>query len=138
VDEQTVRPAARRVLGRSPDGRRWDLAIDQNGVTVTMAGSTVAEAHVRAGEGHVVIDFWLDGADLPSTLGAQLVGQAFHHPAVRPHAPVVVRIPVHDGGLLEHARRHVDDATTRAAGMTCMVEGRVRDDEQPCGELTLR
>ena len=68
---------------------------------------------------------FMDEPDLPAELGDQLVARAFALPAVRMHRPVLVCIPQRSCGLLARARRHVQDARTRAAGVTCLLEGQV-------------
>ena len=78
--------------------------------------------------GQVVVEFWVEGPGLPAELSAQLVTQAFGLPAVRPHRPVLVCVPRHDGAVLAEARRRVVNASTRAAGVTCLLEGRVAGD----------
>jgi hypothetical protein len=116
---------ARTRSGRSPDGRQWDLVTDAAGVTAVMPTGTVAEARVSERDEQVVIEFWADGPGLPPELGDQLVAQAFSLPAVRPHRPVLLCIPPHSCGILAQAHRPVQDAQTRAAGVTCLLEGRV-------------
>lgn len=121
-------PVPRRALGQFPDGRAWEVTADGVGATVLMAGRPVAEAHLwRRGE-DLAIEFWVDGQDLPDEVSARLVAAAFADPAVRDHQPVLICVPRRDGGLLGHVHRHLDDARTRAAGMTCLVEGTVRKD----------
>ena len=90
-----------------------------------MPGGSVAEARVSERDEQVVIEFWTDEPGLPAELGDQLVARAFALPAVRMHRPVLVCIPQRSCGLLARARRHVQDARTRAAGVTCLLEGQV-------------
>lgn len=118
----------RRVPGRAPDGRRWEVFTSTSGISVEMAAATVAEAHVWERQDDITIEFWVDGADLPDTLSAELVGQAFAHPSVHAHRPILVCLPRRDGALLQHVLGHLDDPCTRAAGMTCLIEGTVRED----------
>jgi hypothetical protein len=115
----------RRIPGGAPDGRHWELLVEPSGVTVVMSEAAVAEAHVREPDGEVVVEFWVDGPDLPDPLSAQLVAQTFAHPAVRAHRPILVCVPRSDGVLLHEARQRIEGAHTRAAGTTCLVEGRV-------------
>ncbi|MGY1692471.1 hypothetical protein [Geodermatophilus sp. SYSU D01105] len=115
----------RRIPGGTPDGRRWELLVEPTGVTVVMSAVAVAEAHVWEPDGEVVVEFWADGPDLPDPLSAQLVEQAFAHPAVRAHRPILVCAPRQDGTLVQEARRRIEGARTRAAGTTCLMEGRV-------------
>lgn len=116
-------PVPRRTVGQFPDGRGWEVIADCDGAAVRMAGRTVAEAHLWRRGDDLTMEFWVDGVDLPGQVGAQLVAAAFAEPAVHDHQPVLICLPRRDGGLLEHVRRHVDGARTRAAGMTCLVEG---------------
>lgn len=75
----------------------------------------------------VVVEFWADAPGLPAELSDQLVTQAFALPPVRAHRSVLVCIPRYDGAVLAEARRHVEGGWTRMAGVTCMLEGRVRE-----------
>jgi hypothetical protein len=116
------------VPGRAADGRSWELVTDAAGITAVMGAATVAEAHVWERDQEITIELWVDGADLPGALSVQLVAQAFAHPAVRAHRPVLLCIPRREGALLQQVLRRVDEARTRAAGMTCLVEGTIRED----------
>lgn len=139
LDEQPAPPApgsstgdlSQRMGGRAPDGRTWELRVGAGGIAAVMAGATVGEVHVWAGNGLVTLEFWVDGADLPASLSAHLVEQAFANPTVREGDPVLVCLPRRDGGLLEPVLRHVADARSRAVGMTCLLEGTVRDQSPP-------
>jgi hypothetical protein len=113
------------VPGCSADGRRWQLRTTPTSVAAITSAGTVAEAHVSERAGRLIIEFWADGPGLPAELSAHLVAQAFSLPAVGAHCPVLVCVPRRAGELLAHARRHVQGARTRAAGVTCMVEGRI-------------
>jgi hypothetical protein len=79
----------------------------------------------------VVVEFWADGPDLPAELGIQLVSHAFSLPALRPHRPVLVCVPQYNGAVLAEARRRVDGAWTRTAGVTCLLEGRIGERPSP-------
>jgi hypothetical protein len=118
---------AREIPGRSPDGRQWDLVAEPGGVVAVMGPRTVAEARLSAADQGIVVEFWADDADLPPDLAAALVAQAFAHPAVTADRPVVACVPRRAGELLDLARRHVRGARVRAAGVTCLVEGRTGD-----------
>lgn len=113
----------RRIPGHASDGWRWELLVDASGISAVMAGTTVGEAHIWTRDERVTIEFWVDGADFPHSLSAHLVEQAFTHPAVSERRPVLVCIPRRDAGLLDHVLRHVAEAHTHAAGMTCLIEG---------------
>jgi hypothetical protein len=118
----------RRTSGRSADGRRWELLTDPGGVTAVTSTGTVGEARVSVRGEQIVVELWADGPDLPPELGAQVVNEAFSLPAVEAHRPVLVCVLQRDGALLDEARRHVQDARTRAAGVTCLIEGRIGED----------
>jgi hypothetical protein len=109
----------------SADGRGWELLTDRTSVAAVTPRGTVGEAHVSERGGTVVVEFWVEGSGLPAELSTQLVTQAFSLPVVRPHRPVLVCVPRHDGAVLAEARRRVEDAWTRAAGVTCLLEGRI-------------
>ena len=123
--------APRTTPGRSADGRQWELRSADTGIAAVTPSGTVAEAHVSEQEDVVVVELRADRPGLPSELSSQLVTQAFSLPAVRTHRPVLVCVPRHDGALLDHARRHVEEPRTHAAGVTCMIEGRVQERADP-------
>ena len=117
--------APRTTVGRAADGRQWELRIGPSGVTAVTRRGTVAEAHVSERNEQVVVEFWAEGPDQPAELSIQLVAQAFSLPAVRPHRPVLVCVPQHNGAVLAEARRRLEGAWTRTAGVTCLLEGRI-------------
>ena len=119
-------PSARRVAGSAADGRRWELLADSTGVAAVTSAGTVADAHVSERDDQVVVEFWADGTDLPHELCAELVRQAFTHPAVRADRAVLVCVPRRNGEVIADARRHLRNARTRAAGVTCLMEGLVQ------------
>lgn len=121
----------RTTSGRAADGRRWELLTDRTSVSAVMPRGTVGEAHVSERDEQVVVEFWMEGPGLPAELSTQLVAQAFSLPVVRPHRPVLVCLPRHDGAVLAEARRHVENAWTRAAGVTCLLEGRIAESPSP-------
>ena len=57
---------------------------------------------------------------------SRLVDEAFAHPAVRARRPILVTLPRGDSAVLQEVEAHVDGALSRVAGVTCLVEGRVR------------
>jgi|SRR4051794_9859609 hypothetical protein len=116
----------RRIRGCAGDGRPWELLTSRTGVTVETASGRLAEAQVAEEAERVVVDFWADTIGLPADIGARLVGQAFAHPAVRAHRPILVTLPRGESAVLEQVRTHLDGARSRVAGVTCLVEGRVR------------
>ena len=119
------------VTGISADGRRWELRAAGDDISAVTPAGTIGEAHVTDRGDRVVVELWSAEPGVPSELTAQLVTAAFTSPAVRPERPVLVCIPRHDGGLLEAARRHVRDIRTRAAGVTCLLEGYVARSHSP-------
>jgi len=118
--------SVRRVAGSAADGRRWELRADSTGVAAVTSAGTVADAHVSERGGQVVVEFWAAGTDLPHELCAELVRQAFSHPALRADRAVLVCVPRRNGEVIVDARRHVRNARTRAAGVTCLMEGLVQ------------
>jgi hypothetical protein len=109
-----------------PDaGRRWVLRNDENTVTAVTTDGTVAEARVSEPDERVVVELWASPSDLPPELVTDLVARAFALPAMRPHRAVLVCVPRRDAALLEQAHQHVRAAWTRAAGTTCLIEGRI-------------
>jgi hypothetical protein len=101
-----------------------------------MPTGTVAEARASEPDERVVLEFWAEPTDLPGDLADALVVQAFSLPAVRPRRPVVVCVPQRQGLVLARARRFVTDARVRSAGVTCLLEGRVRHVVVPAASPT--
>ena len=120
-------PVPRRTAARAAAGRRWELRTDDTSVTALTHAGTVAEARVSERDEQVVVEFWAEPVDLPTDLAGSLVARAFALPAVRPRRPVVVCVSQRHGTVLAHARRFVQEASVRAAGVTCLIEGRVGD-----------
>lgn len=107
-------------------GHPWELLSSSAGVAVVGAGGRVAEAQVADEPGRVVVDVRSEWQGLPAEVGARLVAQAFAHPAAQAHRPVLVVLPRGESAVLEEVRRHVWGARVRVAGVTAIVEGRVR------------
>jgi hypothetical protein len=125
MDARTARPTGTREdTGRSRDGRLWDLVAEADGIAAVMGPRTVAEARLSTADQGIVIEFWADDADLPPDVAAALVEQAFALPAVPADRPVVACVPRRAGELLNLARLHIRGAHVRAAGATCLIEGR--------------
>ena len=114
-----------------PTGRGWELRTTPTSVAAVTAAGTVAEAHVSTREGGSLIEFWSAERGLPPELSARLVAQAFSLPSVGTHCPVLVCVPRSGGELLAQARRHVQDARAHAAGVTCLLEGRIGEHPLP-------
>ncbi|WP_448628408.1 hypothetical protein [Geodermatophilus sp. URMC 64] len=122
----------RRIRGEAPDGRPWELLTSRTGVSVVTDAGRLAEAQVAEEQERVVVDFWADAPGLSADIGARLVGQAFAHPAVRAHRPILVTLPRGESSVLEHVQAHLDGARSHVAGVTCLVEGRVREAPSGC------
>jgi hypothetical protein len=116
----------RRIRGHGPDGRAWELLTSRTGVSVVSEVGRLAEAEVAEEPGRVVVDIRADLPGLPADVVARLVGSAFEHPAVRAERPILVTLPRGDSAVLEEVQAHLDGARARVAGVTCLVEGRVR------------
>jgi len=86
----------------------------------------LAEAQVAEETGRVVVDIRPELLGLPADLVTRLVGEAFAHPAVRAQRPILVTLPRGDSAVLQEVEAHLDGALSRVAGVTCLVEGRVR------------
>jgi hypothetical protein len=104
----------------------WQLLSDEHTLRVVCSGRTLAEACVSEPDHRVVVEFWVDPAGLPAEAIAELVTQAFARPAMHPGRAVVVCVAKRDCGVLAHAERFVADTVVRPAGVTCLIEGRVR------------
>ena len=116
----------RRIRGRSGDGRSWELLTSRTGVSVVGETGRLAEAQVAEETDRVVVDIRPELLGLPADLVARLVDEAFAHPAVRARRPILVTLPRGDSAVLQEVEAHVDGALSRVAGVTCLVEGRVR------------
>ncbi|MGY1617988.1 hypothetical protein ACI797_14705 [Geodermatophilus sp. SYSU D00691] len=115
----------RRIRGHGADGRPWELLTSRSGVEVVTPAGRLAEAQVSDEPERVVLDFRADLPGLPGDIAASLVGQAFAHPAVRSRRPVLVALPRGESAVLEEVLARTDGGC-RVAGVTCLVEGRVR------------
>src|SRR3954452_19946538 len=116
----------RRIRGHSGDGRSWELLTSRTGVSVVGETGRLAEAQVAEETGRVVVDIRPELLGLPADLVTRLVGEAFAHPAARAQRPILVTLPRGDSAVLQEVEAHVDGALSRVAGVTCLVEGRVR------------
>ena len=116
----------RRIRGHSGDGRSWELLPSRTGVSAVGETGRLAAAQVAEETGRVVLDIRPELLGLPADLVTRLVGEAFAHPAVRAQRPVLVTLPRGDSAVLQEVEAHVDGALSRVAGVTCLVEGRVR------------
>jgi hypothetical protein len=119
------------IPGRHDDALRWELLTQSAGTAVLTPAGTVAEAHVSERDDEVVVEFWTGATGLPDELRAQLVGQAFSHPAVTAGRPIVVCVPRGDSEVLALARRRVQGSRIHVAGVTCLIEGHVPDGRLP-------
>jgi hypothetical protein len=102
----------------------WWLEEDDHGVTALRGTGPVAHAEVQEDDASVRLAFWLEER-LPRELRSQLTRTVFDHPALRRHRPVSVALPHGESDVLLEVRSRVDDARTRVAGSTCLLEGRV-------------
>ena len=127
--DPTIDPMAtfpRRIRGRCRDGRSWEMLTSRTGVSVVGEAGRLAEAQVAEETDRVVVDIRPELLGLPADLVTRLVGEAFAHPAVRARRPILVTLPRGDSSVLQEVEAHVDGASSRVAGVTCLVEGRVR------------
>jgi hypothetical protein len=115
----------RATPGRSADGLNWVMRSDEHTVTAVTTTGTVAEARVSESDDRVVVELWVRDGLLPADLVAAFVGRVFGLPAVRPHRPALVCLPRRDAALLAQVQSFVRSAWTRAAGTTCLIEGRI-------------
>ena len=115
----------RRIRGHCGDGRSWEMLTSRTGVSVFGEIGPLAEAQVAEETDRVVVDIH-ELLGLPADLVTRLVGEAFAHPAVRAQRPILVTLPRGDSAVLQEVEAHVDGALSRVAGVTCLVEGRVR------------
>jgi predicted regulator of Ras-like GTPase activity (Roadblock/LC7/MglB family) len=116
----------RRIRGVSGDGRSWELLTSRTGVAVVGETGPVAEAQVAEETDRVVVDIHAELFGVPADVVSRLVGEAFAHPAVRARRPILVTLPRGDSAVLHEVEAHVDCAQSRVAGVTCLIEGRVR------------
>jgi hypothetical protein len=115
----------RATPGRSADGLNWVMRSDEHTVTAVTTTGTVAEARVSEPDERMVVELWVRDGMLPPDLVAAFVGRVFALPAARPQRPVLVCLPRRDAALLAQTQSYVRSAWTRAAGSTCLIEGRI-------------
>lgn len=116
----------RRIRGRSGDGRSWELLTSRTGVAVVGETGRVAEAQVAEESDRVVVDIHAEVLGVPADIVSRFVGEAFAHPAVRAQRTILVTLPRGDTAVLEEVQAHLEGASSRVAGVTCLIEGRVR------------
>lgn len=116
----------RRIPGSTRGGRSWELLTSRGGVSVMAETGRLAEAQIAEESERVVVDFSAYVHGLPTDIGTGLVHQAFAHPAVRPDRPILVTLPRGESAVLAEVQAHLEGARSRVAGVTCLVEGRVR------------
>jgi hypothetical protein len=117
-------PFPRRIEGTSR-GERWELTTSTSGVVATTGHGPVAQALVTEHGEQVVVELWTALGPLPAPVRAGLVAEAFAHPAVRTRRPVLAVVPRGDSDLLDAVRTRVGGASSRVAGVTCLIEGHV-------------
>jgi hypothetical protein len=126
------RPLPQVHSGRAPipwppdpgSGRRWHLHTTADGIAVVGGGKTMAEARIAVQREVTVIELWSDTSSTPNALRARLVEKVFAHPAVRAHRPVLVSAARGDSTVITEVLRRLGNPRTRAAGATCLIEGR--------------
>jgi hypothetical protein len=101
------------------------LESDDHGVTARSGRLPVAHVEVREHGPRVDLVFWVDER-LPGELRTRLTRSAFEHPALRTDRAVTVALPHRETDVLLEARTHLADSSTRVAGATCLLDGRVR------------
>ncbi|MCW2576065.1 MAG: hypothetical protein JWR66_2095 [Modestobacter sp.] len=72
----------------------------------------------------VRLDFSIDER-LPSELYTRLTSMAFEHPSLGPQRWVSAAFPHRETDVLLEMRSHVAVTSTRVAGTTCLLDGRV-------------
>jgi hypothetical protein len=116
----------RRIRGHSGDGRSLELLTSRTGVAVVAETGRLAEVQVAEETDRVVVDIRTDLFALPDDVVPWLLAEAFAHPAVRAQRSVLVTLPRGDSAVLEEVQARLEGARSRVAGVTCLVEGRVR------------
>jgi len=107
-----------------PRERDWWLERDEHGVTAHGPRGPMAHVEVREDGDRVRLDFSVEER-LPHDLHARLTSLAFEHPSLRPQRLVSAAFPLREADILIEVRAHVAGASTRAAGTTCLLDGRV-------------
>jgi hypothetical protein len=111
--------------GARTSPRTWSVERDDDGVTARDGRGSVARAEIRDDASRVDLVFWVDER-LPRELRRKLARTAFEHPALRPDRPVAVALPPRETDVLREVRSHLAEQSTRVAGATVLVEGRMR------------
>jgi hypothetical protein len=106
--------------------RDWDwwLERDEHGVTACSGRGAIAHAEVREDDDRVRLDFSIDER-LPHELHRSLTSMVFEHPALHPRRLVSAAFPHRETDVLLEVRSHVVAISTRVAGTTCLLDGRV-------------
>jgi hypothetical protein len=120
---------AQRIPATGPAHERpragdWWLERDDHGVTARNLRGPMAHVEVSEDDGRVRLDFTVDEG-LPRELCARLTGLAFAHPSLRPQRLVSAAFPRRETDVLIAVGSHLVGASTRAAGATCLLDGRV-------------
>jgi hypothetical protein len=121
---RTPRPA-RTATPTAPATPGWRCEADETGIAARSASGTGAHVAVHDEDGGVRLEFWISDT-VPRQVRSQLARQVFQHPALRPRRPVTAALPYGQTDVLEELRSHVTDTHTHVAGVTCLLEGRVR------------
>jgi len=103
----------------------WWLEQDELGVTAKDAHGAVGHVEVVEDDSRVRLVFWLDER-VPHDLRTRLARTAFEHPALVSQRAVSVALPHHEVEVLQEARAHLANPSVHVAGVTCLLEGRVR------------
>jgi hypothetical protein len=90
--------------------------------TAPRRGDGAARSRITERGDQVVVE--LRAAPTPQA-AAGLVTETFAHPAVRARRPVLVVVPRGDSDLIDAVHARVSGASSRVAGVTCLIEGRV-------------
>lgn len=64
----------------------------------------------------------------PARARRELMEETFRLPALRRPRRISVSIPLGDPDLLASVARHLDEVRSRAAGVTCLIEGVVTEE----------
>ena len=89
-------------------------------VTTSREADGTAQASLHAASGHIA----------PGSR-ARLVDVIMDLPEVQASAHLEAAVPLGDGESLERLRERTDDAVTRPAGSTALVDAKIRSDGEP-------
>lgn len=96
---------------------------------VRVDGVPVASATIVDDGADVQLRIEIIDTHAPARARRELMEKAFRLPALRRPRRISVSIPLGEPDLLASVAKHLDELRSRAAGVTCLIEGVVTAEE---------